>query len=272
MTEIQPTFRSNKDRAVYLLAEYKTPITLTFLAVGIWVAWARPELPTPPQSWVTFSLAWAGLSVPAYYFGIRISRWLKPHEWVFVAIADDGDPYLYDGYRIPPEIWEDVTVVGGQPFEPDEGVFDYVVTRMNYYEDLDELEVRGCERADLTPGEALQSAARVDEYYEHHHRTRRRYSRLKATVRQYATEIHDLTIMRITGQHEQAAMDLDKSVAGLIEEMENEVDDLPDGPENEIGTHGQQLDAQLDELEIEAVPEPERNGHDVEPEGAEIHE
>lgn len=270
MTEILPTFSSNRDRLVYLLAEYKIPLTITFLSVGVWVAWASPELPTPPRAWVTFSLAWGALSIPSYAFGLRLVRWLYTRNWEYVAIADDGETYIYDAKRVPPDLWNEKTVVGAQPFQPDKGIFDYVVTRFNYYDDIDELEVRGCERADLTPGEALQSANRVDEYHEHHHTLRRQYSRMKGLVQDYASQIHDLTVMRMAAQREEAEMTLQKSVTDLIDEMESDVEDLPDGPAQAQETHGEMLDAQLEDLEIEAMPDPRSNGHDETADIAEV--
>jgi len=109
-----PTFRDNRDRIVYLLAEYKIPISVTVMAVGVWVAWARPELPTPPRRWVTFSIAWAVLSIPGYGFGRWVVKWVRQLRWTTVyhinAVEDVRQKWM-----VPPETWDEKKVEGAAP-------------------------------------------------------------------------------------------------------------------------------------------------------------
>lgn len=254
MSEVLPTFRDNRDRIVYLLAEYKLPISLTVICGLVALAAIRPELPNIPPKWVAFTFGFGLLCIPGYVFGTRIADWLYPGDWKYIGIADPGTEEIYDGKKVPKKVWNSKTVTGATPLQPDEGIFDYVVTRYEWYGDLGELEVRGCERADLTPGEAWETKERVDDFYEHHHDLRRRYSRLKATTQEYATQIHDLTIMRITGQVEEAQMDLEKSVADLVQEMEEKVGDLPDGPGRDERRHAEKWADDLADLPGEQVP------------------
>jgi hypothetical protein len=238
MSEPLPTFASNKDRLTYLLAEYRVPLSVMILAAGVWVSWARPELPTPPQTLVDFSVASFIIALPAYVFGIQVAKYLHAKGGVTVGIADpgtngeDGGPGLYDAKRVPTELWESKTVVGAPPMQPDEG-FDYVVTRLNWYEEIGELEVRGVDQAAMEPGEAWENAKRVDEVFLHHQSIRRAYSNLKATVHSYATDIHDATIMMMMSESEKAKLAPEVSVTTLIEEMEEDVEDLPSGPKND---------------------------------------
>jgi hypothetical protein len=254
MTAIIPRFRDNKDRIVYLAAEYKTPISITVIGLLIFFVSARPELPTVPESWLDFIGPWVLLALPSYALGIKISQYLFEPDWERVAVLDPGENEIYDGWRCPRKIWNSKTVMGATPLEPDEGIFDSVVTRWNWYGDIGELEVRGCEKADMTPGEADQTRARVDEYYEDHHAMRRSYSRLKSTVLEYASRIHDLTIMRMMEQREAAEMELTESVTDLLEQMEEEVNDLPSGPAPDNRQHIEKWGHDLDQLEIDAVP------------------
>jgi hypothetical protein len=258
MSDTLPTFRNNKDRWTYLAAEYSRPIAVAVLAAGAWLAWAQPQLPTPTQQQLSFATSWAILSIPVWFLGKRVAGWFNTDHRYRIGIASDREEgYEYDGQRVPVDLWEEKTVTGASPFEPDEGIFDYVVVRFEWYEELGELEVRGVERSDLTPGEAMESAARVEEYHENHHELTRMYSRLKGLVQSYASEIHDLTVMNMMAQREEAELSIDKSVSGLVEEMEQDVQDLPDGPaDTSTPTHGQRLDARLDDLEVDAIPEP----------------
>lgn len=226
-----PTFRDNRDRIVYLLAEYKIPLSLMLMSAGVWAAWVRPELPRPPKSAVNFSVAWFFLAVPSYFFGKRVASYLYSPPSFTVGIADPGTESIYAAKRIPIEIWEEKTVTGFPPMEPAEG-FDYVVTRWNWYEDIGELEVRGVD-PDLEPGAAWETASRVDELYDHHHAVKRAYSQLKGTVQRYATDIHDYTLMEFMSEEEDAKLSPGVSISDIIEDMEDEVGDLPKPPETD---------------------------------------
>ncbi|SDN41706.1 hypothetical protein SAMN05192554_1352 [Haloarchaeobius iranensis] len=233
----RPTFGSRWDYAVYLLGEYKVPITLSVLAVSVWAAWAVETVPSPPPELLNFAAPVAILAIPAYAVGDRLAKWLDPHEWVKVGVADpgtvDGDNFehsTYDGKGVAPDLWEQKTVTGYRPLRPDDGTFDAVVTAFEYYDDIEELEVRGCEQAELEPSEAWESATRVDEIYEHHHRVKRAYSQLKSTVHSYATQVHDATLLLAAAEDEKANVAPEVEIQELIDEMEREVEDLPEAP------------------------------------------
>lgn len=253
MKEYLPTFSDNKDRIVYLLGEYRVTVSLAGLAVTIWLVFFPPSMPSidPRIGWFLFGFAL--LLIPGWFIGTRIADWLYEPDLVRVAVCDDDpDGEEYTAYRVPPALWESKTVVGASPLRPENGQFDYVVTRWNYYEGINEIEVRGAERADLTPGEALETKERVDEYYEHHHELKRQYSRLKATLQDKITEVHDLTIMRMMEEREEADLAVDKTVTGIIDDMEQAVGDLPDGPADDSRNYGEKwLGDDLDTLDID---------------------
>jgi hypothetical protein len=263
MRELPPTFASNKDRVVYLLAEYRVPLSVMILAAGVWFSWARPEIPTPPQELVDVSIACMILALPVYGFGLHVSKYLFDPPGITVGVADpgtngeDGEPSEYRVKRVPAQIWQDKTVTGANPLVPNEGV-DFVVTRFNWYEDIRELEVRGCDQEDLPPGDAWENAKRVDEIYLYHHEIRRAYSQLKASVHRYATEIHDATMMTLLAEQEDARLAEGVSVNSLIEDMEDEVGDLPDGPESD---HDPQHVRRwgMDEMDLHLLTEPDDN-------------
>ena len=261
MTETLPTFASNRDRVTFLVAEYRIPITAMLIAGGLWAAYFRPEVPTPPQYALDFSLAWGILALPSFIAGKMIVKWLYHPDWVIVGIADPGENEIYDVKKVPPELWNDKSIVNASPLQPDGGVIDAIVTKFEFYEDIGELEIRGCERADMTPADALTNAARVDEYYEHMHEYRRAYSRLKASVLDKCSEIHDLTIMTWMAEREQAEMVPGASVTSLIEEVEELAEEVPDDPEPEETDHSPWGDLEPpNELSKEQLLEAMNNG------------
>lgn len=273
-----PTFVTDRDRAVYLLAEFKWPLFVVVIGAGIWIAALRPELPTPPDWVADWALGWMLLAFPAYLGFRHLADWLYGgDEKVRVAIADptDGETVIYDAKRVSPDVWDAKTIVGPRPLRVDEGVFDFVVTQWATYEIGEssvEIEVRGCDQSEMTPAEVYQNAARVDDYYQHHHSVKRMYSRLKATVQSYATEIHDLTLMRDMEESEEASIAADVSITGLIDEMESEVEDLPEGPAPEttdrddglgdMATHVPEPDmhAKNDEIDVPSAQQTATDG------------
>lgn len=253
---IVPTFQNNKDRLVYLLAEYKIPLSVIALAAGVWAAAVRPELPTPSGRQLTFATLWGVLAFPTFYAQKRIAEYLYSPDWVYVGITDPGDAEIYDVQKVPPELWERKQVVGANPLQPDDGVCDYVVVRYNYYEEIDELEVRGVEKEDMTPAEAIRYSSRVDEYYEHHHEVREAYASLKATLQRFTTQVHDDTLMRLAEEQEEAQLVPGTSPIDLIEEIEEEIGDLPDGPAGDPPEPEPVLGEQFGDLDPTAIPEP----------------
>jgi hypothetical protein len=179
---------------------------------------------------------------------------------VSVGVADPGSnddetTGEYTGFNVAPEVWDEKDVNGYPPLPDPEGPYDYLVTRFSWYESINQIEVRGCEWSDMTPGEAWQKAERVDEYYQDHHVQRRQYSRLKATVQRFLTEVHDATLLGELSEQEDASLIPDVSVSELVEEMEEAVEGLPDGPAPSDGTTQQQRAAGLGELDEESIPD-----------------
>lgn len=256
MSDYLPTFSDNRDRIVYLLGEYRITVSVLGLALTIWLVFFTPSLPSidPRIGWFIFGFAL--LLIPGWLLGKRLANWLYEPDLVRVAVCDDDpDGGEYTAYRVPTNMWTSKTTVGASPYRPENGRFDAVVTRWNHYEDIGEIEVRGAERADLTPGEALETVERVDEYYANHHELKRRYSRLKATLQSKVSEVHDLTIMRMMEEREDAELAVDKSVTGIIEDMENAVSDLPDGPGPDNRDHAEKwLDDDLGNLDVDQLP------------------
>lgn len=231
-----PTFRSNKDRAVYLLVEYKWPLLAVMIAGGIWAAFFLDRVPTPPASWLHFSLSWGLLAFPAFIFCMRVAKYLHSRNWVSVGIVDgggeDGLP-VSGSQNVPPETWASRTETGASALEvrdDPKSNHDYLVQKFEYYEDIGELEVRGFDRADMDPDEQFATARKVDEYYEHHHVVRRLYTNLKGRVHDKISQVHDATVMGMLAERERSELDLDVQVTDLIDELEDNMEELPDAP------------------------------------------
>lgn len=229
MSEPLPTFANDRDRLTFLLARYRVPLSITILAAGVWVAWASPDLPSIPDKWADVAVAAALLALPLYAVGLKIGNWVIPSPHLWVGIADPGTNSIYDGRAVHPDIWAEKTVTGPPPLDvrDKDGCFDVVVTRFNWYEEIGEIEVRGVEEQ-MDPATLWESRERVDELYEHHHAVRRAYSRMKGTIGRYATELHDAVLMQEMAANEDAQLSPDVSVTSIIEDMEEEVEGMPE--------------------------------------------
>lgn len=229
-----PTFRDNKDRAVYLLAEFKWPILAVTIALGIWAAFFVDKVPTPPQSWLDFAAAWGLLAFPLFIYGRRLAKWLYHRNWVTVGIIDGSEEKPVSGsVRVPPDTWQERTETGASALDTTDSDWsnhDFVVQKFNWYEDVGELEIRGFARADMDPDQQFTSAKKVGEYYEYHHVVRRLYTNLKERVHDKISEVHDATMMQMLAERERGETNLDVQVTDLIHELEDEMEDLPDAP------------------------------------------
>jgi hypothetical protein len=234
---------------VYLLAEYKIPVSITILAFAIWLAFGRPETPDPPDGAMAFLASFMLLSIPSFFVGKRLVDWLYNPNMVHVAVVLPGHDIVYRMVKVPPGIWAEKDVEGASPLPVDEGWGDYIVTDLEWLDDVEELTVRGCDRSQMEPGEAVANAEKVEEYYANYMGVRDAYAKLRARVASIAQDAHDDGLL--------ASLDVtDKTIApgvsvvDLLEEAED--DDPNDLPSLE------ELDSyNMDNGEEAEGPEPE---------------
>ena len=250
-----PTFSNSKDRLTFLLAEYRVPISITMLAVGVWLAWAAPQIPDPPDQWLQFSAAWALLAIPCFFVGKRIVSWLYNPNLVNVIVATGGDVRRYTAEQVPPAIWDSATVEGPAPLPAEEGWADFVVTDYEWLDDVKELRVRGCERSMLEPGEVLASEAKVDAYYDHYVGVRNAFANLQARVQEFVQMAHDDALA-------QAIKTRDKALApGVSAQDKIREAEKSGGLSDDLPTLEELGDWELELPDEPDPPTPRTNGH-----------
>lgn len=248
MTEMDspaPTWATNTDRVVYLLVEYRTPISIVVLAAGIWTSFFVQTVPSPPGWLLPVIASVAVLGIPSYFVMLWMFRRLHSPSGVMVGVVDPGDPEIDDqpevvgGVEVPPDMWSARDETGFTAMEvPDAGSetvgsFDFLVTRFNHMDSLGQIEVRGCEQSTLSPAQRATNAKHAEEVYEHMHTVRRKYANLKATLHGRATDLHDAVVMSLMLEGERAELVPEAQPTKQIEEMEQAVDGLPDAPESD---------------------------------------
>ena len=192
-----PTFANSRDRVVWLLGEYKIPVSITIFGLGLWAAFLRPEIPTPPD-WVgAVILSWTILALPCYFVSRRVVNWLYDPPKVFVGIVRPGNTTIYDLQKVPPDVWNEAKRLDdARPMPIEEGIADYVVTEFEWLDDIHELRIRGVESEMLDPGEAYAYHEKVDRYYDSHIELLAAYSKLKAVVAELIQTGHDDGLMQ----------------------------------------------------------------------------
>jgi hypothetical protein len=230
MSDPAPTFADNRDRITYLLAEYKVPIALVVVAGMIWMAAFTPSIPEPPEALLAGTAAAGLLAFPAFFLAKVVVGWFDTFDGYRVGVSHPGTEPIHQVWKVPSEIWDAAEIDDARPYPDVDGV-DYVVTSFEWVEDIEQLRVRGVDRAEMQPAEAWASADRVDEYYTHYLGTLRSYASLKSRVGKKVTETHDSTIMQMLGERESAELSPGVDVTDLIEEIESdEEDELPEPP------------------------------------------
>jgi predicted transcriptional regulator len=162
---IIPTFSNNKDRIVYLLGEYKIPISVTFLCGAIFLIAARPELPSVPQSWLNFLGPWMILTIPAYLFGKALVKWVRQRNWNTVfhinAVEDTREKWM-----VPPETWQNKTVEGDAPNLVNEKDA-YEVRTFEWHEDTGDLVVEGTWLSEAADGKLVTDRSHMKAIHDH---------------------------------------------------------------------------------------------------------
>lgn len=186
---VPPRFEGHADRAAYLLAEYKIPITIAAIAYLVLVATGRMGIPSLPP-WTNFVLEAVAIgAIPAAIVGkvMIVDPWIPdPRHDVLVIAGEDG--LLPQAKAVPRNTWERRHDGDFPVWEPPEGhdldgLFDYVVTRFEYLEDVDELVVEGVNPEIANPMDILTRDERLEEIYNDLLYEKAEYDRYKARER-----------------------------------------------------------------------------------------
>lgn len=225
-----PTFRDWKDRTVYLVAEYKIPISATILAIALYLAFGQPETPDPPPEVMATFASVSLLAIPCFIGGKKITTWLIRLRMHNVQVCNGGDPPEYDSKRCPPGIWKNKKTVGAAPLDARDldGWADYVVTDWEWLDDIGELRVRGSERTKLSPGEREASEAKVEAVYSHYVAVLNAFSKLKGRTQELMTLAHDDAMLQSIRVKDKTLAPSVSALDAIQEATKEEDDELPE--------------------------------------------
>jgi hypothetical protein len=136
-----PTFQNNRDRLTYLLAEYKILVGGMAIAAVLLVLYYQPQAPTLPTWIPALLVGWLVLAIPCFLVGRKIAVWLRNRRWIQVHHVNAVEDVV-EKHNVPPEIWQNKTVEGPDPY-PVNGGSAWAVREYEWLDDVEELRVKG---------------------------------------------------------------------------------------------------------------------------------
>jgi hypothetical protein len=251
VADTSPTFSSRWDRATYLLAEYKWPLIVVFIAVLIVYSTQDARIPTPPDVWIDFSVAAAIVAFPAYLaFAAAVKRLIRRRDIRVVEIGgpqEDTTPYW-----VPPRTWEDRDVHLQDAYRPP-GSEQWHVWDLDWMGDVGQLEVTGIWQATAHPAEVHKSQAKVDAIWMDMIRELIKANASEALLAKRGVDIHDASMAEYLEMEEKGVLPDGVSVSDEIEKLESEIEGTLD-----IESIGEIEDSETEER-LDDDPEPAPN-------------
>jgi len=193
---IPPRFEGARDRAAYLLAEYKIAVMFAAGALTILLASGRVGVPEIPPALELILRGVAIGIIPAMFLAkiIIIDRFFPdPREKVIEwnPYAEDSEGLEIRHWRVETDLWRDRVHEEGMPIlEPDRGDTDAIVTRFEFDEALDRIRVRGVDPDIADPTDLKARNGMLDAIFGELTDAKRELDHMRATgsLRQYQIE------------------------------------------------------------------------------------
>ncbi|GAA2772021.1 hypothetical protein GCM10010451_66350 [Streptomyces virens] len=172
---IPPRFESHYDRLSYLLAEYKIGVYIAVLAVTALIVSGRLGIPEMPSG-VAWALKWTAIGIIPAMVAAKVAivdRWI-PDPRKRILVVDLEDEIDVTGKLCPQTVWSKRETGEHPAIEPDRGMFDAIVTKFDWDDDLGRLEVEGGNeelvlevlttqgKLDAVYGQLLEDSAKLD--------------------------------------------------------------------------------------------------------------
>lgn len=204
---IIPRFEDSRDRAAYLLAEYKLGVMLALGAVFILFASGRWELPEIP-GWLALGLRGFALGIIPAMIGAKFfiidpympDPRLKVVEWV---PDENGNTLKVDGWRIPRSNWQEREHEEGMPILEPDGDIDAVVSRLEWDDAMSSLRVRGINPEIADPADLQSTEGKLDETFNDLLDAKRELSHMESTLKLRQQRVEEHTLNSIISTMEQ---------------------------------------------------------------------
>lgn len=224
-----PTFGSVGDKIVYLLAEYKVPLSIV-VAAGLITGSAFPEapsiIPTPPPELVDFIVPAGILSIPAYIIWKRVAERIvaRNHVKVIEYNGPDEDDSVY---MVPPTTWKERSTGMLDAHRPQSGDV-WKVSEFSWDESTSRIYVEGVWPEAADPADLFESQVRFDKIYSDLISQVLAASAFKSVVGTAAIDMYDQSVAENVILQEKGVLPDGVSASERISDLEDELDDMLD--------------------------------------------
>ncbi|MFB6083933.1 MAG: phage holin family protein [Halorientalis sp.] len=232
-----PEFPSNKDRIVYLLAEFKYIIaTFTGTAVVAAIHFGLVDMPDWLAALITAVVVF---SVTGYPVALKIVDWLYDPRGVTVYEINSYNDVV-EKWDVPPDIWREKEVEGkGGPWTVNDN--DWAVRDLDWREDTGQLVVEGVWLDGLEDDKLITSKTHMERMYEFLEGQYIRFGRVRARIGEMAGQIQEASIKEMAETKEEVEMVAEDAVQDAYEDAEDDVsfgeEDMPVIGEEDVPEH-----------------------------------
>ncbi len=233
---VPPRFESTADRLTYLLAEYKYGLYLGGFALVVLVASGRLGLPELPPWWSTVLEGVVIGAIPASVLAkyAIVDPWIPdPRHDVLVIEGEDGlEP---SAEKVPRNTWERRHDGEFAPWQPPAGPFDYVVTRFEYLDDVDELVVEGVNPEIVNPLSIVARDGKLEEIFSDLQYKAAEFDRYKARERTRRIEYDREHVNALVAAVEHGLEFEPGTMEAIQEDDEQRLEELAEGQKETAG-------------------------------------
>jgi hypothetical protein len=225
------TFDGWRDRLTFIVAEAGWLVLAVMVMLGAFLVWWSPEVPDYLPGYTVGVIAAVFLFGPPllaiFYLGLKRLR----NRRMVTVYHINGVTDEREKYQVAPGVWDEKTVDGPSPYRVnDESAFE--VREFDWYEDTEELVVRGCEFSQLADSKLVTVKTMLEDVHGDLVDAFLERNRLRARVKKMGLEIQEDVINAEAEADERGLMNPKTSVReaweNAQEDAEKEVEQIQD--------------------------------------------
>ncbi|SNZ06460.1 hypothetical protein SAMN06269185_1178 [Natronoarchaeum philippinense] len=223
MTETSGTFSGWSDRLTYLLAEGQLLAAGLAVSVGILFVWFKPSLPGIPPIVGGIFAALLLLGPPLVGLFVTGARALRNRNMITVYHIN-GQTDTRRKFYVEPGVWSEKTVDGPSPYLCNDGDA-FEVREFNWFEDTENLTVRGCYMSQMADSKLVTTKAMLDDVHGDLVEAYLELNRLRGRISKMGLQIQSDVINEEAEADERGLMNPKTAVKERFEDAKDDAED-----------------------------------------------